>query len=412
MSDTAPVDDWESDYDIFDDGYVTDPVPVWRDVRSGGCPIAQTERWGGSWLPTKYADVQAMAKMVPELSSRDPLVVRAPEAVQNDPNFQKYGANAPPISADPPEHYWTRRLLLPHFSPKAVEKHRQFTQDLCDRLIDGFIADGQADAAGDYAQQIPPRVIAHMLGIDEDRVDEFTYWVRCVLELGLTKPELRVQYREVIRQFFRDTVAERAQTPAKNDGTDDLITALVNAVDPDGNPIDHEIVVGMCNLQLVAGIDTTWSSIGSALWHFGTYADDRDRLVAEPGLLSMAIEESLRFYSPVTMAREVIETVEYNGITMEPGDKVLMNFPGANHDPEIFENPDEFIIDRERNRHIAFGSGIHRCAGSNLARMEMEIALRTWMDRIPEFEVSAPDEVTWAGGQVRGPRFLPVSFPT
>ena len=412
MADTAPVDDWESDYDIFDEGYVTDPVPVWRDVRSGGCPVAHTERWGGSWLPTKYADVQAMAKMVPELSSRDPLVVRAPEAVRNDPNFQKYGANAPPISADGAEQYWTRRLLLPHFSPRSVEQHRQYTQDLCDRLIDGFIADGKADAAGDYAQQIPPRVIAHMLGIDEERVDEFVYWVRCVLELGLTQPELRVEYREVIRNFFRETVAERAKTPAKNDGTDDLITALVHAVDPDGNPIDPEIVVGMCNLQLVAGIDTTWSSIGSALWHFGTHAEDRNRLVSDPDVFPMAIEESLRFYSPVTMAREVIETVEYNGITMQPGDKVLMNFPGANHDPEVFENPDEFIIDRERNRHIAFGSGIHRCAGSNLARMEMDIALRTWIRRIPEFEVSAPDEVTWAGGQVRGPRYLPVSFPT
>jgi cytochrome P450 len=406
MSDTAPVDDWETDYDIFDEGYVNDPVPVWREIRSGGCPIAHTDRWEGSFLPTKYADVQALAKMVPELSSRDPLVIRPPEAVRNDANFQKYGANAPPISADPPEHSWTRRLLLPHFSPKAVEAHRQYTIDLCNRLIDGFLADGQADAAGDYAQQIPPAVIAHLLGIDESRVEEFTYWVRCVLELGLTKPELRVQYRDVIREFFRETVAERAKNP---DG-DDLISALLRGVDPDGNPIDHEIVVGMCNLQLVAGIDTTWSSIGSALWHLGTHREDRARLANEPELFPTAIEEFLRFYSPVTMAREVIADVEYNGVTMHPGDKVLMNFPGANHDPEVFDDPDEFVIDREHNRHVAFGSGIHRCAGSNLARMEMDVALRTWMERIPEFEVSAPDEVTWAGGQVRGPRFLPVAF--
>jgi hypothetical protein len=377
-------------------------------VRSGRCPIAHTERWGGSWLPTKYADVQAMAKMVPELSSRDVLVVPLPEAVLSDPNFQKYGANSPPISADPPEHGWTRRLLLPHFSPKTIENHREYTQQLCDRLIDGFIADGNVDAAGEYAQQIPPRLIAHMLGIDEDRVDEFTYWVRCVLEFGLTKPELRIRYREVIRNFFRERVAERVENP---DG-DDLISALLNSTDPEGNPVDPEIVVGMCNLQLVAGIDTTWSSIGSALWHFGTYADDRRRLAAEPELFPTAIEESLRFYSPVTMARVVDQTVEYNGVMLQPGDKVLMNFPGANHDPEVFEDPDDFVIDRERNRHVAFGSGIHRCAGSNLARMEMDVALRTWMRRIPEFQVSAPDEVTWAGGQVRGPRYLPVSFPT
>jgi hypothetical protein len=97
-------------------------------------------------------------------------------------------------------------------------------------------------------------------------------------------------------------------------------------------------------------------------------------------------------------------------VTFRKGDKVLMNFPGANHDPEVFENPDEVILDRQRNRHIAFGAGIHRCAGSNLARMEMEVALRTWFERIPEFTLADPDAVTWSGGQIRGPRILPVEF--
>jgi hypothetical protein len=149
--------------------------------------------------------------VAPEGSSRDPLVVPLPEAVLSDPDFQHDGANAPPISADPPERGWTRRLSLPHISPKAIDAHRQYTIDLCNRLIDGFLADGKCDAAGD-GHQIPPAVIAHLLGIDEDRVEEFTFWVRNVLEYGLTKPELRVQYRDVIREFF-EIVAERAQNP-------------------------------------------------------------------------------------------------------------------------------------------------------------------------------------------------------
>ena len=98
-------------------------------------------------------------------------------------------------------------------------------------------------------------------------------------------------------------------------------------------------------------------------------------------------------------------------MTFAEGDKVLMNFPGANHDPEVFEDADKVLIDRQRNRHIAFGSGIHRCAGSNLARLEMDVALRTWFERIPEFELADPNGVTWAGGQVRGPRILPMRFP-
>ncbi|MDE0320883.1 MAG: cytochrome P450 [Acidimicrobiaceae bacterium] len=409
MTDTAPVDDWDTDYDIFDPGYVRDPAPVW-DVLRQRCPIAHTERWGGSFLPTRYADVQALAKMVPELSSSDPLVTSPPpEVIEDllaDPTFEKYGTNAAPISEDPPIHGWTRRLLLPHFAPKAVESHRAYTTELANRLISEFIDDGKVDGAGQYAQQIPPRVIAHLLGIDESRVEEFTHWIRCLLELGLTNPELRIKYRKVIRQFFYEVVEERQANP-----DDGFVSALLAGTDDEGNPIDPVMVVGMLNLQLIAGIDTTWSSIGSALGHFGTHPADRERMAAEPDLWPSAIEELLRFYAPVTMGRRAATDIDYGGVTIPQGSKVLMNFPGANRDPEMFERPDEVILDRPHNRHVAFGVGIHRCAGSNLARMEMDIALRTWFERIPDFEVSEPDEVTWAGGQVRGPRYLPIRFP-
>ncbi len=399
-----PVADWASDFDIMAPEYVDDPVPVWDELRER-CPIAHTDRWGGAYLPTRYADVQALAKMVPELSSRDPIVITPPEVAATRASA-RYGGNAPPISADPPEQFWTRRALLPHFTAKAIEQHRPYTVEVCHGLIDDFIEAGRADAAGQYAQQIPPRLIALKLGIDETRVDDFVYWVRAVLELGLSQPELRIEYRDVIRNFFAEQVADRQENPK-----DDLITALLACTDPDGNPFDPEMVIGMCNLQLVAGIDTTWSSIGSALWHLATHPADRERLVADPDVWPTAVEEFLRYYSPVTMAREVTEPVSYDGVDLEPGDKVLMNFPGANHDPEVFDRSDEFLIDRKVNPHIAFGAGIHRCAGSNLARMEMDVALRTWVERIPDFSLSAPDEVTWAGGQVRGPRYLPVSFP-
>ena len=193
---------------------------------------------------------------------------------------------------------------------------------------------------------------------------------------------------------------------------DDLLTELLfmELDDPEAK-ITPQVVVGVTNLLIVAGIDTTWSSIGSALWHLGTYPADRQRLIDEPELLPTAIEEFLRFYAPVTMARIAEADVEYNGVHTKPGDKVLMNFPAACHDPEQFENPGEFIIDRAKNRHIAFGSGVHRCAGSNLARLEMTTAVRVWMERIPEFEVSDREPMKWAGGQVRGPRIMPLTFP-
>lgn len=408
MSDETkcPVADWATDYDIFDPDYVRDPAPVWKDLRER-CPIAHTTRWGGSWLPTRYEDLQAMVRMVPALSSRSPAVVPPSPELRAElvAEIKEYGTENPPITADPPEQIPYRRLILPFFSPKAVDAHRPFTEALCHDLIDRFIDKGTCDAAADYAQQIPPRVIAHMLGIDPGRGDEFTEWTRGALELGQLQPELRIKYRRVIREFFSELVAERRVNP-----TDGMVSKLI-ASEIEGEPLSDHTVIGMCNLLLVAGIDTTWSSIGSALWHFSGHADDRRRLAADPELFPTAIEEMLRYYAPVTMARKVTEPITMGEANFIPGDKVLLNFPGANHDPEMFDRADEVVIDRQRNRHIAFGVGIHRCAGSNLARMEMDLALRIWFERIPEFELSDPEAVTWVGGQVRGPRSIPVTFP-
>ena len=162
--------------------------------------------------------------------------------------------------------------------------------------------------------------------------------------------------------------------------------------------------------MLVAGIDTTWSAIGSSLWHLAQHPEHRAQLRERPEIWPMAVEELLRAYSPVTMARLASKDVEFAGCPIREGDRVLMTFPAANRDPDVFENPDDVILDREHNRHVAFGAGIHRCAGSNLARLELRVALQTWLERIPEFELADPGSVTWAGGQVRGPRRCMVIF--
>jgi cytochrome P450 len=303
-------------------------------------------------------------------------------------------------------------MLLPHFSIKAVAPYEQETRELCNRLIDRFIDKGRADAAVDYAQQIPPRIIASMLGAGEDMTDTFVNWVRDLLEIGLSKPEVRGPARLALLSWLNEQIMERRANPR-----DDLITRLIQT-EHDGEPAPHMIVLGMCLLLVVAGIDTTWSSIGSAMWHLAQHPDDRKRLISEPELMPNAVEELLRAYSPVTMARLMNSDYEYlpagqpgAGCPMKADDRVLMNFPAANRDPEKFDEPDKVILDRAHNPHIAFGVGIHRCAGSNLARMEMRIAIQEWLRRIPEFRLEDPSAVTWAGGQVRGPRQLAVVFP-
>lgn len=400
MTAVDPVSDWANDFEIFDPDFVKDPYSVWSHLREQGCPFARTERRDVTFMPTTYEGVRSIAADTDTWSSFSITVTPVP---------QSYDANGDRIrsiiATDEPDHTPERRLMLPFFSPKAVEKYREHTQELCRRLIREFIEDGSADIAEQYARQIPPRIIAAILGIEPEMADEFTTWVQGALELGLQDDEIREHYASIIRKFFVEQIADRQENPG-----DDLISFLL-AAELDGKPVPMPVIRGNVGLMLIAGIDTTWSSIGSALLHLATHPEDRQRLVDEPELIPTAIEEFLRAYSPVTMARVATRDTMLGDREVKAGERVMLTFPAANRDPAMFENPEEVIIDREHNRHIAFGSGIHRCAGSNLARMEMQVAIEEFLKMIPEFEIDDADAVTWAGGQVRGPRNIPVTFP-
>ncbi len=400
MAKFEPVQDWAEDFEIFDPEFVRDPYAVWSDLREGGCPFARTERREVTYMPTTYEGVRSIAADTDTWSSFSITVTPVP---------QSYDANGDRIrsiiASDEPDHTPERRLMLPFFSPKAVEKYREHTQELCRQLIREFIEDGHADIAEQYARQIPPRIIAAILGIEPEMAGEFTTWVQGALELGLQDEEIREHYASIIRKFFLEQIAYRQENPG-----DDLISFLLDA-ELDGGPVPMPVIRGNVGLMLIAGIDTTWSSIGSALLHLATHPEDRQRLVDEPDLISTAIEEFLRAFSPVTMARVAKHDTMLGDREVKAGERVMLTFPAANRDPAVFENPDEIIIDRQHNRHIAFGSGIHRCAGSNLARMEMQVAIEEFLRMIPEFTLDDPESVTWAGGQVRGPRNLPVTFP-
>ena len=400
MTDVRPVQDWGTDFDVLSRPYVDDPFAIWDDLRHA-CPVAHTDRRGSTWLPTTYKDVVALAHDIEHFSSLDITVIPFTGEEPDEPVLP-YGV--PPISVDPPLHTWTRRLLLPWFSHRKVDSYEPMTRELCNRLIDGFLADGRADAAAEYAQQIPVRVIAAILGVPESLSDTFTGWVRDVLEFA-DDEERRRDGTIALIEYFVAEVERRKTEPG-----DDLLSALLQT-EMDGEPIEVAIVLGVAALTLIAGVDTTWSAIGSSLWHLATHPEDAKTLATDPEAMPLAVEELLRAYSPVTMARVVTSDLEFEGCPMKAGDKVLMNFPAANRDPEAFEHPDQVILDRAHNRHVAFGSGIHRCAGSNLARMELRVAIEEWLRRIPEFRVEPGAEVTWAGGQVRGPRSVPVVFP-
>lgn len=392
-----PVTDWATDFDHTDPVWAEDPYPIWEKIRSSGCPVAHSERYGGVWLPTSHADVSAIAYDTEHFTSQSVVVTEgrplapAPQGI------------APPISSDPPFHHEARRMLLPAFSPKAVAELEPFTRAYCHELLDAVEGRDVVDGAADYAQHIPVRVIAKMLGFPAEDADIFRDFIHNALENVDLPPEVRMENFGRLDEYLTRQVMDHVDNPR-----DDLTTFLLNA-EMDGEPLNPDHVGGTIALLLIAGIDTTWSAIGASLWHLAGTPADRVRLASEPDIMPLAVEEFLRAYAPVTMARLVKEDFEFNGCPMKANEWVLLPFPAANRDPELFENPDEVVIDRLENRHAAFGLGIHRCAGSNLARMEMQVALEVWLERFGDrFTLDDPDAVTWSGGQVRGPRRLPV----
>jgi cytochrome P450 len=393
---TGPVSDWATDFSHHEPEWAADPYPIIDELRER-CPIAHTERFGGAWLPTRYDDVAAIAYDTERFTSRSIIVgnVRPPKEIE------PIGIS-PPISSDPPFHHDARKLLLPAFTKTAVSRLEPSTRAFCHSLIDELEGKDVVDAAHDYAQHIPMRVISDMLGFPPEDGGRFRRFVETTLEGVNLPPEERIPKMMELFDYLLGQIRDHVDNPR-----DDLTSYLINA-EMYGKKLEPYHVASTIGLLLIAGIDTTWSAIGASLWHLAKTPEDRNRLVAEPSLLPTAMEEFLRAFAPVTMARLVKDDLHFADVQMKAEDWILLSFPAANRDPEKFDRADEVVIDREANKHAAFGLGIHRCVGSHLARMELRVALEVWLERIPEFSLADADGVTWAAGQVRGPRTLPV----
>ena len=367
MPEHPPVTDWLHDFDHTDPRWTENPFPIWEELRAE-CPVVHTKRFLGCYMPTTYEAVKQIAYDTEHFSSRRVIVRDIRPEISN---------TAPPITSDPPEHKPAKQLLLPPFTPDAMKKLEPRVRVICNELIDDFIADGQCDAAARYTKHIPVRAIAHMLGIPEKDSDLFIKWIHGILELGIKDDDAMMSAVREMTGYFAGHIEQRKQHP-----TDDLITTLMNARDKNGEPLPDGHVLGSLRLLLIA----------------------------EPELMPTAIEELLRAYSPVTMAREVMKDTVISGCPVKSGNMVLLSFPAANRDPAMFPDADKVLIDRKENRHAAFGLGIHRCVGSNLARMEMTVAIEEWLKRIPDFRLDPAGQVTWSEGTVRGPRQLPMLF--
>ena len=396
------VTDWATDIDHADPSYNPQAPEIWSQLREAGCPVAHTDRYGGMWAPITAELVREVAYDTDNFTSR--AVVVSTSTIDAEAPI----GGAPPITSDPPFHAFARRLLLPPFAPRQIEPWEPEIRKLCRQRLDdmGQIEPGVTvvDAAQQYAQHIPVNVIARMLGFPVDDDDMFR-------DVRPRHPRGRQPgaggapggLRRVRRLHRRARSTEHRAEPQ-----DDLTSYLLD-VEVDGQKLSPEHVRGSIVLLLLAGIDTTWSAIGSSLWHLASHAEDRRRLVDEPELMPTAIEELLRAYAPVTMARMVAKDHDFHGCPMKVDEWVLLPFPAANRDPELFDRADEVVIDRLENRHAAFGLG-----HPPLPRLEPRPARAARRRRgvprpLPRRSSSPiPDAVAWSVGQIRGPRRLPV----
>jgi cytochrome P450 len=393
-----PVSDWATDFDHTDGAWIADPFPIWDDLRQR-CPVAHSPRYGGTWLPVTHELVSEAAYDTERFTSQAVVVSHRRPGPDQPP---RPIGGSPPITSDPPFHAIARGMLIPAFAPRQIAALEPFTRTLCQELLDATAGLTSFDAATEYAQHIPVRVIVRFLGFPQSDADLFRSFIRRVMEEVDQTPDERSDMFDELDDYMDRQIEDHGAHP-RDDLTSFLCTAEING---EKLPIEH--IRGTMVLLMIAGIDTSWSAIGAALWHLAQHPADRERLTAEPGLMDTALEEFLRAYAPVTMARLVAKDCEFHGHQMKEGDWLLLPFPAANRDPAAFPDAGKVLLDRAENRHAAFGLGRHRCLGSNLARMELRVALEEWLARYPDFELADPAAVVWSGGQIRGPRKLPV----
>lgn len=299
-----------------------------------------------------------------------------------------------PEMLDPPVHTKWRRLLGAAFSPKTAANDEADIRRVAVELIDELTAHGSADVLDEFTRRFPTKVIMRLLGLPEDDLETFLGWVHELLHLTYEQdPEGSRQLRavEAVSAYFEEQIAARRENPR-----DDLISQAM-AWELDGESISHRDLHALCLLLFQAGFDTVPITLGWAFYHFATHPEQRRAIVADPSLIETGVEEILRVYSPVIPARKAVRDTEVGGCPIKAGEMVMLPLSVTNRDPERYENPLEVDLYRTSTDHVAFGSGPHRCLGSHLARLELNVAIQEWHRRIPDYRLAPGQDLQETG---------------
>jgi cytochrome P450 len=342
---------------------------------------------GGYWVFTRHEAVRDIYK-TPEIFSSESITPWEPNPIYR----------FVPTQVDAPDHIKYRRILNPWFSPKAMEAAAPMMRQICRGFLRPLVAKGSCDYIEEFALRFPTAAFLTVIGVPISYTELFTGWVDSFFGGFGGDPEGAAAMGKALaemREFWTEQLDDRRGGPER-DG--DLFAYLLNARFDD-EPLDDAVLLDMCTVLTLAGLDTTRAELGYMMHHLALHPEHRRMLVEDPDLAPLAVEETLRYYTIIFGdGRKVTRDVEFHGVQLKQGDMVYGLVAGANRDPRHWEQADEFVIDRKRNNHFGFASGPHRCLGMHLARREMAIAVQEWLALIPDFELDTDAQLMERGG--------------
>jgi len=398
---------------LFTDEFVQDPYPTYRRLLEEG-PLHFVDVGGGMWgiwAVFSHAVCSAVAKD-PRLSAKriDRMLVTLPMDRQGEFNELVRMLGMWMIFIDPPEHTRMRKLMNKGFTPSATEALRPQVEKVVDRILDPLAHISQADLVNELAYPMPVRVISELLGVPETMENAFLHWSAAIAEFN-GSPGRTVEHAQnaqnavlALTDFFRRAVAERR----RNKGND-LISLLID-IEEEGEVLTEEELYAQCVMLLFAGHETTRNLIASGIYSLLREPEKMAELRENPALIRTAVEEFLRFESPIQYtARVAMEDITLCGVRIPKRQPILCMLVAANRDPKQFKDPDTLNLNRLNNQHLAFSAGPHFCIGSQLARMEGQVAILKIVQRFPKMRLAQRAEWTPNFG-FRGLKSLPVEF--
>lgn len=400
-TDERMVEQHVARFDHFDPDVTRDPHRVYEVMRDR-CPIARSDAHGGFWVVTRYEDLQRVARDWETFSSENPLIARA-QMAPLEPGQKRLDATF--LTMDPPDHEKFRGPVQPWFSPATIWKLEPQIRASAQRLIRGFVSGGRADLSYDYARPLAKETIAQHFGLTAEQMDRFETHSYNSMAL---EPAVSDAGHAGVADLLAELIEDRRRAH-----TGDVLSALLDMT-VDDRPLTEEEISRTAFVLLAAGFETTMNTISTSLWYLAQHPQVRRELRAEPEISPLAVEEFIRLFAPLSSARTATRDAEVGGQAIRAGERLLLAFPSGNRDKSDFDHPNSLVLDREANRHLAFGYGVHRCIGLHLARLEIRIALEELLKAVPDFSLDPEREVGWTFGKTQawGPTTLSVLFQT